>query len=123
MRAKRLNRLLNSTGRPRLAKDHVAKAVHGLLQEGHEWMARWRECAEALAAAERLKADFTNPEIFRMLLRARQSAHDEALRMFTRCFHVAFQLEHCDEHEDCRQSPDLAKTCLATRREQTKREI
>lgn len=123
MRAKRLNRLLNSTGRPRLAKDHVARAVHGLLQEGHEWKARWRERVEALAAAERRAADFVPHNNYEEFLRTRRNAVDQALRMFTRCFDVAFQLEHCDEHEDCRQSPDLAKTCLATQREQTKGEI
>ena len=124
-----LQLLRHNGGRPAMPRQQVAGTVRALLEHADKLtpdiLYMLEEERRSLSAAESCGGTNTDLLVQHHRYHAERAARraQELSRDRSRCRELAFQLEHCDEHEDCRQSPDLAKTCLATQREQTKGEI
>ena len=141
MKASRLERLLRhwggaKKGRPAMPRKRVAGTVRDLLKHADVLLIAWREqqldsvkAAAEVAGMEAAGEPLMNGWRQAHLRYARDRANrleakaNETLRLSHRCREIAHMLEHCNEHDDCKQNAELAKACMTTRRENSRTPI
>lgn len=90
---------------------HLAAADFRELARTREAIAlEWTRQLPEWRASQYVRADIQVDQM-------EQYAH-RAMMVARSFWKMAWALEHCVEHEDCKASPELAMACLATRGEQ-----